>query len=354
MRLSALLSALLLTATALPAFAQPSPAGCTSGDADCPVSGVRAALEHARRVPEIAATEKAIGEHIVAGMARANEGGGDADSGIHYAHNYESFFPDRWRSALDDGFANGRYWERVGWMTWRVKPGVSASVAIKKWLEGRTIAECLTTINAIQTDALRAAVGDAQFDKRFGEKGKTTPEYKRLVIGPGISSVGEFMTDTGNKRGRIGKRNVKPGEHYYFYNHPKYLLKHPGGAWQGENAVFDGVNEDGEQTWSGFGASGVTEDGMYEEMVGAYNLPRDERDIDALEDMFGSRDPKKWPPEYRDDGKSFPKRITVKDALNAKPYELDGVVRKGGFIGNSGWKVDIEKVKELRGDAPNS
>lgn len=355
MRLRSLLSFLALGLTlAQPAFAQPtSGADCGSGGAECPVGGVRAAIEAARKTPEIAATSKAIGEYIVAGMARANEGGGDADSGIHYSHNYEAFFPDRFRKSHWDGHANTKYWKRVGFMTWQLKPGVSASEGIKSWLKGRTIAECLTTINAIQTDALRAAVSDANFDKRFGEKGKNTPEYKRLVIGPGISSVGEFMTDTGNKRGKIGKRNVKPGEHYYFYNHPKYLLKHPGGAWQGENAVFDGVDADGNQTWSGFGASNVTEDGMYSEMVSAYNQPRDERDIEVLEEQFG-KDPKKWPAEYRDDGKSFPKRIKVKDVLDSQPYTIDGSERKGGFVGNSGWKLDLERVKELRGEGGNT
>lgn len=347
MRIHSLLLSLALVASfAQPAFAQPTSGDCSSGGPECPLSGAAAAIEAARRTPEIAATAKAMGEHVVAGMARANAGGGDADSGIHYSHNYEAFFPERFKKDHWDGYANGRYWERVGFMTWRVKPGVSASVALGKWLEGRTIAECLTTIQAIQTDALRAAVGDANFDKRFGEKKKNTPEWQRLTIGPGFSSVSEFMKDAGNKRGSIGKRNVKVGDHYYFYNHPKYLLKHPGGAWQGENAVYDGeVN--GVQKWSGFGASGVSEDGMYEEMVGAYNLPRDARDIQVLEEAFG-KDPKKWPAEYREDTGSFPKTIKVKDVLTAKPYTLDDTTRKGGFVGTSGVTFDLELVRALR------
>ena len=346
MRLRPLVLSLLALTIAVPAFAQPTSGSDCATTGDCPVSGVRAAIEAARRVPEIAATTKAMGEHMVAGMARVNAGGSE-DSGIHYDYNYESAYPDRWRKVYEDGYANGRYWERVGFMQWRLKPGVSASEGIKAWLKGRTIAECLTTINAIQTDALRAAVGDENFDKRFGHKKKAVPEYERLVIGPGNSSVSEFMKSTGNKRGSIGKRNVKAGDHYYLYNHPKYLLKHPGGAWQGENAVFDG-EVDGHQTWSGFGASGVTEDGMYEEMVGAYNLPRDERDIAVLEEAFG-KNPKKWPKEYQDDGKSFPKTIKVKDVLTSQPYELDGTVRKGGFVGNSGYTFDLDAVKDLRG-----
>ena len=342
MRLRALFLASSLL-TAVPAFAQPTSGACPEGSTSCPVEEVGRVVAAAAGAPEIAATEKAIGEHIVAGMARANLGG-DADSGIHYAHNYEYYYSERFKKDHWDGYANGRYWERIGFMTWRVKPGVSASTALKKWLEGRTIAECLTTIQAIQTDALRAAVGDKQFDERFGKNGGNTPEDMRLVIGPGMSSVTEYMTDTGNKKGKIGKRNVKVGEHYYFYNHPKYLLKHPGGAWQGENAVYDGETN-GVQTWSGFGASGVSEDGMYEEMVGAYNQPRDERDIEVLEEMFG-KDPKKWPKEYQEG--SYPETVTVKETLAARPYTLDGTTRRAGFVGTSGWKIDVKAVKALR------
>ena len=340
---------LLSLAFASPAFGQPvSGASCDTSAAECPVSGVRDAIEAARLTPEIPATAAAIGDHIVAGMARANSGGNDPDSGIHYSHNYEAFFPDRFRKTHWDGYASGRYWERIGFMTWRLKPGVSASKGLKKWLDGRTIAECLTTIQAIQTDALRAAVGDEKFDEFFGHEKKPVPESRRLVIGPGNSTVMNFLTDTGNKRGRIGKRNVKKGEHYYIYNHPMYLLKHPGGAFQGENAVYDGeVN--GVQTWSGFGVNSVTEEEMLREMVAAYNQPRDERDVEVLKEMFG-KDPKKWPKEYREDGGVFPKRVTVKDLLEAKAHTIDGVTRKGGFVGNSGWKLDLDMVKMLRGE----
>src|SRR6185295_5816167 len=71
---------------------------------------------------------------------------------------------------------------------------------------------------------------------------------------------------------------LKPGEWYYFYNHPKYLLKHPGGAWQGENSLYMGKNSAGQRLWAGLGASNVSEDAMYAEMVSAYNAPRDKND----------------------------------------------------------------------------
>lgn len=347
-RLPVLLSFLALTTLASPAFAQPTSGTCEPGSADCPISGVRDVLAAANAgAPEIAATEKAIGEWIVKGMEKANTPNEtDPDIGLHYSHNYEWLFPDRFRKTHWDGYASGRYWKRVGFMTWQLKDNVSASEALAQWLKGRTIAECLTVIQAIQTDALRAAVGNKQFDELFGKKGRHTPDEQRLVIGPGFTSVTNFMEGTGNKRGRIGKRNVKPGEHYYFYNHPMYLLKHPGGAFQGENAVYDGTKR-GVQRWSGFGVTSTSEQGMLEEMVAAYNQPRDERDLEVLRERFG-KDQKKWPKEYREDGGVYPKRITVKDLLEAKPYEIDGTLRKGGFVGDSGFKLDTAMVRALR------
>lgn len=353
-RFLSLLSLLALVTFATPALAQPTSGACEPGSAGCPLSGVRAVLAAADGAPEIPATEKAMGEWIVKGMQRANTPNEtNPDIGIHYTHNYEAFFPDRFRKTYWNGYASGKYWERQDFMTWRLKDGVSASEALASWLKGRTIAECLTALQAIQTDALRAAVGNKQFDELFGKKGRHTPEEQRLIIGPGFTSVTNFMKGTGNKRGRIGKRNVKVGEHYYIYNHPMYLLKHPGGAFQGENAIYDG-EKNGVQMWSGFGVTSVSERGMLEEMVSAYNQPRDDRDLEVLRKRFG-KDEKKWPKEYREDGGVWPKRITVKDLLEAKPYEIDGTLRKGGFVGDSGYKLDTQMVKMLRNatlDAP--
>src|SRR5205807_1548724 len=116
-------------------------------------------------------------------------------------------------------------------MDWRLLPGKNASAALKSWLKGLTIAECNSSLVAIEIDTLRAAIGDEKFDDHFGSVGKVIPEANLLRIKPGTpgTPVEKFMTQTEAVKagdvGTIGARPVKVGEWYYFYNHPKYLLK---------------------------------------------------------------------------------------------------------------------------------
>ncbi len=48
--------------------------------------------------------------------------------------------------------------------------------------------------------------------------------------------------------------DIKPGDRYYWKNHRDYKFKHPGGAFQGEWAMYQGDDQ-----WSGFGAVGLRE-----------------------------------------------------------------------------------------------
>jgi hypothetical protein len=300
-------------------------------------------------VPEIAATPEAVGKRVVEGMANANKDGG-ADSGIHYAHNYKRDHPDKFEEDYWHGHADEAFFERKGHMHWQLKSGVSASAAIKKWLKGLTIAECLSTVVAVQTDAVRAAIGDAKFDAHFG--GTNGPGSEGLLVikqGWDGSSVGKYVKQTDpaakGEVGSPGKRPAKVGDRYYFYNHPRYLLKHPGGAWQGENSLFEG-EEGGVQYWSGLGAGHKTEEDLLTAMRTAYNLPRTPRDIEVLNQRHGS--PDKWPPEYKekkDGGSEFPDRLDAnKDILDAPEYKIGDTSRKGGFKAAAGREIDTAKV----------
>src|SRR5262249_54821765 len=70
--------------------------------------------------PQIDATKEAVGKKIAEGMGKANAPG-DEKSGIHYAHNYEKDYPGSWKEDYKLGLANPDYFERVGWMHWRLK-----------------------------------------------------------------------------------------------------------------------------------------------------------------------------------------------------------------------------------------
>jgi len=338
----------------------------------------RTASEAAYDKPELEATETAMGGAMVSRMNEANglDGGQyDLDHGIHYDYNYEyecqrSGKPERWKDEYRMGHnASGHFvnpHESGNWMEFALKPGHSASKAIQAWLGGLTVAECLTTVIAMQFDTLRRAIGDHKFDQKFGSENKAEdkaiPEERRLKVAQGGTPIGEFTKSTelaeaaGARDPEVGKTNdkeldklLKPGEWYYFYNHPKYLLKHPGGAWQGENSLYMGKNEAGERLWSGLGASNKTEDDMLAEMVSAYNAPRDETDERDMRDRKirradGSFFVKKYDPaqgEYKEE-------VTREEIQNDAPYTIGGVTRKGGFLPIAGVTFDTAKVKKER------
>jgi hypothetical protein len=189
------------------------------------------------------------------------------------------------------------------------------------------------------------------------------PEAERMIISPsGKSQVRAFFKPTEaattGDLGTIGNRpNVKEGEWYYFYNHPKYLLKHPGSDWQGENSIYMGRNASGEQTWaglgtfnSGSGSTHVTEREMYQEMIDAYNAPRDyinERVLASIRAQNGGTLPADYV-DPKDGGTVFEDQIDENKLLNDPPYTIDGVTRKGGFLLNAGAALDPVKVQGLR------
>jgi hypothetical protein len=328
------------------------------------------------RNPEIEPTDVAMGQKVIDDLNAANQFKG-ASKGVHYAHNYrhyalvqkDPFAAKLWKEDYWNGYANPAYWNRTGFMSWQLSAMVDAAEAIKDWLAGPTIAECATVLVAIEFDTLRAAVGDARFNRMFSWWPDQPPERELLKLNQSArgSSTGGFMTGTGeglntvfNVVEEVGKRSVKKGEWYYFYNHPMYLLKHPGGAFQGENAIcMDDTS--GAQKWSGFGVPTVTEPAMLEVMARSYNGPRDERDYETLvtdyaRDVADKKAPNEtWqsvyarieatriPAAYRPG--YYPDKVTVKDILDAPEFTIGTTKRKGGFVSGGGKRLDAAKVK---------
>ena len=112
---------------------------------------------------------------------------------------------------------------------------------------------------------------------------------------------------------------------------------------------------------------------MLDEMVGAYNNPRDGADYVALLERFVPSAPEvrkpnrqyldrdtaytkslydkysdKIPTKYREDGGEFKDQITKDDIKNDEPYEIDGETRTGGFEIHSSKKLDTAIVGQIR------
>jgi hypothetical protein len=331
--------------------------------------------------PEIDATNEAMGNVVVKDMKKANVepgsgGQNDLNHGIHYWYNYQAQCedagkPELWQDKYRSGHTQAKSFinphEAGRWMDWELKKGHSASQAVKEWLAGATIAECLSSVIAMEIDALRAAIGDKKFDKLFGSADpnvdKAVPAQNRMHIKAGMDGtpVANYMKQTAvaeeaeQKGGQFGSvpdakldQDLIPGQWYYFYNHPKYLLKHPGGAWQGENSVYMGKNEAGERLWSGLGAT-ATEDAMVDEMVRAYNAERNDYDHRVLKEQGTETAEGTYSdPLYDPKSGMFPDKVTKQDILKSQPFAIGGTDRKGGFLATAGMELDAQRVQKTR------
>ncbi|HEU4718049.1 MAG TPA: DUF4157 domain-containing protein [Bacteroidia bacterium] len=302
-----------------------------------------------------------------------------ATTGVHYAapykENVEDYkndpvknanlkpYADNWQSQFDYGYANENYWQLTTDKIYyfRIKPGVKASEALKAWFNGLTIADCASAVIAIYYDNLRQALGDERFDEVFSDMPpyNASPDSKApLVISQYTSETyfKQFVFDA-NKERKLGAENDRPvkiGDWCYFNNHPAYKLKHPGGNFKGENAVYEGrktywdpdLKKDvSMQLWSGFGVSHATEKELRADMAEAYNFERNEDDYRRIIMDILPALPKKvqneintskssykdiyndhldYIPKFLQEGQHFfPSSILPEDILNAEPITSD-------------------------------
>ncbi len=333
--------------------------------------------------PEIEATPEAMGQHTADEMHKVNmdEGYGgkyDLHNGVHYSYNYQSecersteknLWKDEYRMGFHESGKFRNPSETGGFMDFQLKKGQSASAGIKAWLKGLTVAECLTAVFAMEYESVRAAVGDKKFDQTFGsadpkEDKAVDQSGNRLRIAPNSDTpisqflqstdAAELSADGNHKDGVLSDKelddNLVVGEWYYFYNHPKYLLKHPGGAWQGENSLYMGRNDKGKRLWAGMGASNKTEEEMIEEMVGAYKTPRDAEDERTMKERGIKNDDGTYTdPKYDPKSGEFKPSVSKSEILDDPPYEIDGTSRKGGFLAGAGTELNVDAVKTLKG-----
>jgi peptidoglycan hydrolase-like protein with peptidoglycan-binding domain len=188
--------------------------------------------------PEIGDDPKSLGGHVAEQMEHLNRPGAlGPERGLWYRDNYFAAHksePDlyRWEDDWHSGYADPRYFNRIGDLHWTLRPGKSASAALREFLNGLTIADCACAIVAVELDAMRAALGDEEFDRRHGSENGASHD---LLLTIGQNRAGTPL-ETGMTVVDVGKRDLRVGDWVAFVNHPMYLLKHPGGDWQGENS----------------------------------------------------------------------------------------------------------------------
>ena len=172
-----------------------------------------------------------------------------------------------------EGYLDPTYWVAISGQAWsfKLKDGQSASAAIDSLFNGPTRLECLSTTGAIFARSVKETVGSETFDKNFGAKGKHNQD---LVIGPNSPAYQTSrMQKLTSSVTPASAADLLPGDWVYFWNCAEYHVKHPGGYWGGENAIYKGSG-----MFSGFGAADMTEEQMNRELHKQYNDGLDRTD----------------------------------------------------------------------------
>src|SRR5262249_34409707 len=133
-----------------------------------------------------AVTDDQLGSSVAKRLEQTNTGA-TADKGVWYRHGYEASFPNRFKPEWAEGYSvvEGSLMTRAKLpFMWMLKPGASASAAVKGWLAGLTIGDCASAACASMLDSVREAVGDEKFDAYFKldkMDGTTKPEQVMTI-----------------------------------------------------------------------------------------------------------------------------------------------------------------------------
>lgn len=161
-----------------------------------------------------------------------------------------------------------RFWQKLaGRFSWRVKPGVKASAAIKSiYAEGDEPwrLECFTMTTAAVYKGQLDAIGDEQFDRHH-------PAGLVLSTDKQVGGINALVREGVLEVVQVGSvSELLAGDWVYFRNDERYRDKHPDGYWQGENTVCMG-HFGGEVRFRGFGVADANEQTIRQELADQFN-----------------------------------------------------------------------------------
>ena len=193
-------------------------------------------------------------------------------------------------SGSGTGKLDTSFWDKIGAFAFKMKSplpaGKNPSDAIESIFKSGagTELECNSTMVAIQYRAMLKMLGPSKFNTKFAA-------IKDLIISPALYN---FMTSTGTQRHPIWEKNLYkevtisgasdllPGDWVYFKNIADYIIKHPGGVWSGEHALYLGGGK-----FRGFGIAKQTESELNKELLKEYNAGLPTGDKKAIGDVPG-------------------------------------------------------------------
>ena len=217
----------------------------------------------------------ALQTHIVESMTMANETSRDTN---YPNAPVDSPNPSHELIEINGEFPNGymdpNYWEYAG-QRWSFKlvDGASASAAVDSLFKGPTRLECESMLVAVLARSVKETVGPVVFDREFGAVGKSNQD---LVIG--TSSSQDLVTSRLYKMLEWPhpehRSELLPGDMVWIATFDpdddekkdQYQRKHPGGYWQGLNAIYIG-----EDVFQGFGDASQKYERILEKLLENYD-----------------------------------------------------------------------------------
>ena len=133
----------------------------------------------------------------------------------------------------------------------RLKDGVSATVAVESAFNGETLVECQIALQLAFARGILRTIGSEAFDRAFGSSNDKNAD---LAVGFGDQSPQSKLRTLYEVRSLQSRSDLLPGDFVYFRNAPDYLAQRRPGSWRGENTVFLGND-----TFSGHGVERLSE-----------------------------------------------------------------------------------------------
>jgi hypothetical protein len=198
--------------------------------------------------------------------------------GIDEAHAGSCNYPDSAHPAHLDS----TYWDKVDAMHFKPKSPLPAGKGASDAIEAifapgaDTRLECMSMTFAVEYYSLLKGLGKVKFNALFAGG-----------VGIEISNKGMSSALVGGAKPLYkvvavsSKSEILPGDWVYFRNFKDYPVKHPGGFWQGENAIYmSGGN------YRGFGVSSMKEADLNVELVKQYNTGLPVADRKTVADLL--------------------------------------------------------------------
>lgn len=179
-----------------------------------------------------------------------------APSGIWYSNFLATFLNERHKDLFYEdwtGYCDPDLFEKVGYSSFKLKPGKSATEACQKLIKTLTVQDCGNVSQLVYYLAISDQIGKERFDAHVANSSKPLFISTYTPEAPTNSVLFDFLEEAAIASPSVeNQRPLELCQLCYFRNYPDYLIKHPTGSDQGFNSIYIGRNGKNEQLYISF------------------------------------------------------------------------------------------------------